>query len=116
MAADQILVGRNLTRREVNTRLRTLRGHDGSAPVAGEKIVCLKNNKDKGLLNGATFTVKERAISAKGVVTMRVLSDDAPEDGLIKVSVLPEFFLGTEDTIPFSKRRATMMNSIMGTP
>jgi ATP-dependent exoDNAse (exonuclease V) alpha subunit len=105
LSADQILVGRNQTRREVNQKIRALRNFDGSAPVAGEKIVCLKNNKDKGLLNGGTWTVKERAISAKGVVTMRVLADDAPEEGLVKVSVLPEFFLGTEEQIPFSKRR-----------
>jgi ATP-dependent exoDNAse (exonuclease V) alpha subunit len=103
--ADQILVGRNQTRREVNSKIRALRGHDGTAPVAGEKIVCLKNNKDKGLLNGGTWLVKERSISAKGVVTMRVLSDDAPQDGLVKVSVLPEFFLGTEESLPYSKRR-----------
>jgi ATP-dependent exoDNAse (exonuclease V) alpha subunit len=105
LQADQILVGRNLTRREVNAKLRSLKGHTESAPVAGEKLVCLKNNKEKGLLNGGTWLVKERAISAKGVVTMRVLSDDAPEDGLVKVSVLPEFFLGTEEEVPFSKRR-----------
>jgi ATP-dependent exoDNAse (exonuclease V) alpha subunit len=105
MQADQILVGRNQTRREVNQKIRALRGFDGSAPVAGEKIVCLKNNKEKGLLNGGTWTVKERAISAKGVITMRALSDDAPEDGLVKVSVLPEFFLGTEEQVPYSKRR-----------
>jgi ATP-dependent exoDNAse (exonuclease V) alpha subunit len=105
MQADQILVGRNQTRREVNTKIRTLNNHMESAPVAGEKIVCLKNNKDKGLLNGGTWLVKERAISAKGIVTMRILSDDTPEDGLVKVSVLPEFFLGTEDQVPFSKRR-----------
>jgi ATP-dependent exoDNAse (exonuclease V) alpha subunit len=105
LAADQILVGRNQTRREVNQKIRALKGFAESAPVAGEKLVCLRNNKDKGLLNGGTWEVKERAVSAKGVVTMRVLSDDAPEDGLVKVSVLPEFFLGTEEDVPFAKRR-----------
>jgi ATP-dependent exoDNAse (exonuclease V) alpha subunit len=105
MAADQILVGRNQTRRDVNQKIRVLRGHGESAPVAGEKVVCLKNNKEKGLLNGGTWTVKERSISSKGIVTMRVLADDAPEDGLVKVSVLPEFFLGKEDEVSYSRRR-----------
>jgi exodeoxyribonuclease-5 len=104
-AADQILVGRNATRREVNQKIRALRGHAETAPVAGERLVCLRNNKEKGLLNGGTFIVKERAISEKGVVTMRVLSDDRPEDGLVKVSVLPEFFLGREEDVPMTKRK-----------
>ena len=56
MAADQVLVGLNKTRRLYNTRLRELNGYRDPMPAAGEKLVCLRNDKTKGLLNGGTWT------------------------------------------------------------
>src|SRR5262245_29114519 len=41
--ADQILVGRNNTRRAYNTRLRERLGREEGLPVAGDKLVCLRN-------------------------------------------------------------------------
>jgi exodeoxyribonuclease-5 len=104
LSADQVLVGRNKTRRDYNRRMRELIGRDDPMPVAGDKVVCLRNDKTKGLLNGATFTVRERAKAKSGLVTMRV----EPEDGLgspVKVSVLPEFFLGGEGDLPWALRK-----------
>mgnify|MGYP003347734129 CR=1 FL=1 len=63
-AADQVLVGMNKTRRAYNGRLRQLRGFTGAMPQSGEKLVCLRNNRKKGLLNGALFTVKRPAAAA----------------------------------------------------
>lgn len=53
--ADQILVGRNETRRAFNARIRTLRGFSGFLPQPGEKLVCLRNNHEEGLLNGSLW-------------------------------------------------------------
>ena len=50
--ADQVLVGRNATRRAYNMRMRERRGFDGELPSAGDKLVCLRNNRKKGLFNG----------------------------------------------------------------
>lgn len=55
MAADQILVGKNLTRRAINGRCRVLSGIDDFLPVPGEKLVCLRNNHEIGLLNGSLW-------------------------------------------------------------
>src|SRR5262245_35345917 len=44
MLADQILVGRNLTRRNYNTRIRQLLRRGSETPVAGDKLVCLRND------------------------------------------------------------------------
>ena len=63
--ADQVLVGRNATRRAYNTRMRERRGFDEPLPVAGDKLVCLRNNRRKGLLNGGLWTVKERPQAAQ---------------------------------------------------
>ena len=52
LTADQVLVGRNVTRQGYNRRIRQLLGCNDPFPVAGDKLVCLKNNRNKGLLNG----------------------------------------------------------------
>src|SRR6516164_2611569 len=43
LAADQVLVGRNATRRAYNERMRLRRGFAGGLPEAGDKLVCLRN-------------------------------------------------------------------------
>jgi ATP-dependent exoDNAse (exonuclease V) alpha subunit len=105
LSADQILVGLNKTRRLYNARLRTLLGREGTNPVAGDKLVCLRNDRAKGLLNGGVFTVGEIKTSKKGLVTMRVAPEDEPGGRVVKVSVLPGFFDGTEDELPWELRR-----------
>ncbi|MGE3149182.1 MAG: ATP-dependent RecD-like DNA helicase, partial [Pseudorhodoplanes sp.] len=47
--ADQVLVRRNNTRRAYNMRMRERRGIADTLPVAGDKLVCLRNNRKKGL-------------------------------------------------------------------
>lgn len=54
---DQVICGRNITRRAVNSRIRDRLGYTGTAPEEGEKIICLKNNKELGILNGTQWTV-----------------------------------------------------------
>lgn len=105
LSADQILVGMNKTRRMYNARLRTLLGRDGTTPVAGDKLVCLRNDRTKGLLNGGIFTVSKIKTSKKGLITMRVAAEEEPEGKKIKVSVLPNFFDGTEEDLPWELRR-----------
>lgn len=55
LAADQILVGMNATRRAFNRRIRELKGLDEFLPMPGEKLVCLRNNHQEGLLNGGLW-------------------------------------------------------------
>lgn len=56
--ADQVLVGRNSTRRNINRRIREEHfGYRGHLPVAGDRLVCLRNNHDLGLLNGGIWNV-----------------------------------------------------------
>jgi len=56
---DQVLVGRNKTRQAANQAMRRRMGYEGTYPLAGERVVCLRNNKEKGLLNGTLWTVEE---------------------------------------------------------
>jgi exodeoxyribonuclease-5 len=56
LAADQLLVGRNATRREFNRRVRELKGRVDWIPIKDDKLVCLRNDHEVGLLNGSLWT------------------------------------------------------------
>ena len=48
LAADQVLVGTNRTRRRYNQRLRELKGFNAAFPQAGDKLVCLQERSRQG--------------------------------------------------------------------
>jgi exodeoxyribonuclease-5 len=111
LEADQILVGRNNTRRAYNTRLRERLGREEGLPVASDKLVCLRNNRRKGLFNGGLWTVKERAAGRSGsIITMRI-APDADVSGAalgvkgVKVSVRRECFLGGIEDYDWAQRK-----------
>ena len=105
LEADQVLVGRNATRRAYNLRMRERRGFSDKLPEAGDKLVCLRNNRKKGLFNGSLWSVKERGARRTGIMTMRLLPDD--ESGIrgVKVSVRPECFAGGIEQIDWARRK-----------
>jgi exodeoxyribonuclease-5 len=105
MKADQVLVGLNKTRRLYNGRIRELNGYRDPMPAAGEKLVCLRNDKTKGLLNGGTWTIKALRGIRSDFLRMDVAPDDESLRRPVEVSVLKAFFEGTEENIPFVLRR-----------
>jgi exodeoxyribonuclease V len=105
LATDQILVGRNVTRRAYNARMRERRGLAEPLPVAGDKLVCLRNNRRNGLLNGGLWVVKERAVSRSKIVTMRIVPDEGDGGRIIKVSARPECFLGGLEEVEWNRRK-----------
>src|SRR5215470_15215928 len=94
LETNQILVGRNVTRRAYNARLRERRGLDGPLPVADDKLVCLRNNRRKGLFNGGLWVVKKRSVRKSGVLSLRLLPEDEVRLRALAVSVRPECFTG----------------------
>src|SRR5205085_11779937 len=72
MSADQVLVGRNNTRRAYNMRVRQRQNIEDPLPVAGDKLVCLRNNRKKGLFNGGLWRVKSGAPAKSQVIDMRL--------------------------------------------
>jgi exodeoxyribonuclease V len=105
LEADQVLVGRNATRRAYNTRMRERRGFDDAMPSAGDKLVCLRNNRKKGLFNGGLWSVKERGARRTGIMTLRLLPDDETATRGVKVSVRPECFTGGIEQIDWARRK-----------
>lgn len=91
--ADQIIVGRNKTREDLNIKLRKLLNRNEEYPIRNDKLICLRNDKDRAIFNGGMFSVEQvlRAKYKTNFLHMRLQSDD--EDSLpILVKVHKSFF------------------------
>jgi exodeoxyribonuclease-5 len=105
LGADQILVGRNATRRAYNARLRERRGYTDVLPMAGDKLVCLRNNRRKGLFNGGLWVVNERPKARRQILRLRLKPDEGLSERMIKVSVRPECFTGAIEQFDWPQRK-----------
>jgi exodeoxyribonuclease-5 len=103
--ADQVLVGRNATRRAYNQRLRLRRGIEDAMPVAGDKLVCLRNNRRKGLFNGGLWTIKERPRPRRQILHLQLKPDEAANSRVVKVSVRSECFSGGLEGLEWPLRK-----------
>jgi exodeoxyribonuclease V len=103
--ADQVLVGRNATRRAYNARLRLRRGFADALPMTGDKLVCLRNNRRKGLFNGSLWLVKSRPKPRRAILRMHLAPDEDLEPRTAKVSVRPECFTGDIDRLEWPQRK-----------
>lgn len=107
LEADQVLVGTNRTRRRYNQRLRQLKGFDASYPQAGDKLVCLRNDPAKGLLNGSLWKVmtSSRETVKPGINLLVSPEEDDPERGVAKIKLLKAAFEDQEAEIPWQLKR-----------
>lgn len=105
LSADQVLVGRNKTRHLYNKRIRELKGHGSPTPEVGEKLVGLRNDKTKGIQNGGIYRVTRVKDPRGGLLKFDLAPEDSGERRRIAASVLPAFFEGGEEALPFQLRR-----------
>jgi exodeoxyribonuclease-5 len=101
-AADQILVGRNILRRQFNHCLRDHLGFRGAIPQPGDRLICLRNNHTHGLLNGSMWITRAAVVGDRDSILLTIASDDAP-DFVIHTKTHLAFFRGTE--LSHSKQR-----------
>ena len=60
LRGGQVLCGTNATRRWLNTAMKRAAGFEADYPTGhGEKIICLKNRHDLGLINGMFLTLRD---------------------------------------------------------
>lgn len=108
-SADQVICGRNKTRQTFNLRAREIKGLAGRAepwhPAMRDKLVCLRNESTKGLLNGGLWEVTEPAIISGPKFNLRVKSLDNPALAHVDVSVLRDFFRGTDADLDWQIKR-----------
>lgn len=76
LAYDQVICGRNKTRRELNDRIRELLGRKGEMPEEGDRLICLRNYHDIGLLNGMQMEVVGVGGSDGEDIDLEVLPED----------------------------------------
>ena len=106
LSADQVLVGTNKTRRRYNERLRELKGFEGPLPAAGDKLVCLRNDTAKGLLNGSLWQVTSAPRTVKPSINLLIRSEDEGIDRYsAKVKVLKAVFETPDMEIPWQQKR-----------
>jgi exodeoxyribonuclease-5 len=107
LAADQVLVGINRTRRRYNQRLRELKGFGATYPQAGDKLVCLRNDPAKGLLNGSLWKVmtSARETVKPGINLLVSPEEDDPDRGVAKIKLLKAVFEDQETEIPWSTKK-----------
>lgn len=112
LGADQVLCGMNKTRQLFNARVRALKGLGVAAsapwePVPGDRLVCLRNNKEKGLFNGGLWDTMEAKHSGgpMRLMDIRVKSLDEEEKSPVDVTVPGAFFTGEEKDLDWRARR-----------
>jgi exodeoxyribonuclease-5 len=106
MGADQVLVGRNNTRRAYNNRIRELLRRSAPTPVAGDTLVCLRNDRKRGLLNGSLWHVDKVRAPRKGLLRYTLSPEEGEHGkGRTVVTINPAFFDGTAEALSPSERR-----------
>ena len=107
MEADQVLVGRNKTRLDYNDRLRELQGLPHHEPVAGDRLVCLRNNPVKKLLNGQIWIAAEVKKRSGNRYSLLLDPDDPTGKAKARTRALTHaaFFSGEEDGLSWPERR-----------
>lgn len=107
LGADQVLCGLNRTRTFCNRRIRELKGFSsgryGWEPVSGDRLICLRNNREKQLLNGGLWQVAQVRNMGR-TRNLMVVSEDEDRDP-VEIRVREEFFNGSEQSLDWRTRR-----------
>lgn len=83
LKADQILCGRNETRKLINERCRESLGFTSRFPQPGDKLICTKNNFDIGHINGLIGVCNEITVPDDFLFSGEMkLSFSAPDDNI----------------------------------
>jgi exodeoxyribonuclease-5 len=105
--AEMILVGRNRTRHACNTKIRRLLGRANDfTPVAGDRVVGLRNDHELGLLNGSTWVV-DRCVANLDNMTasIEITSIDDGKDTIETTTWLHPFMAREEELLGRPDRR-----------
>lgn len=89
LAADQVICGKNTTRHACNRRHRELAGRGSPWPERGDKLICLRNDRNVGLMNGGMWRTRSavRDESAR-TVCVEMLPDDRFDDEVLSPTIV----------------------------
>ncbi|MBB4076605.1 exodeoxyribonuclease-5 [Bartonella fuyuanensis] len=103
--ADQVLVGVNRTRHLYNQRLRVLKGFTAGYPQAGDKLVCLRNDPAKGLLNGSLWKVMTSQKETNKPSISLLVKQEESERGVAKIKLLKTAFESPDQEISWQLKK-----------
>lgn len=92
LAANQVLIGTNRSRRLYNQRLRDLKNFTATYPQAGDKMVCLRNDPAKGLLNGSLWQVVQSSRETVKPGINLLVKPEEEAGGMVKIKLLKAAF------------------------
>ena len=98
-----ILCGYNTTRKRLNSSIRQSMGFESPQPMAGDRVICLRNNHRKNIFNGMLGTIVslEPKDGAYYNAEIEMDGEDVPYIGLIS----KEQF-GSDTALNFTDKRA----------
>lgn len=89
LGADQVIVGRNTTRHAFNSRHRELIGRKSPWPEQHDKLICLRNDKNAGLMNGGMWRVLNAARHEESkTIGITMMPEDQLDDERIEPTVI----------------------------
>lgn len=107
LSCDQMLVGRNETRRDSNVKLRKLKlpkGVDYNVyPIPGDRVVCLRNNHEIGLLNGALWNVVDAGQPTDSMIGLRIVPEEGGEQQFVVSHT--HYFEKRGDQLPWYQKK-----------
>lgn len=109
MESEQVIVGTNKTRHKYNNRIRQLRGYEGKYPNPGEKLVCLRNNNELGLINGGVYKVLDVITVTEEINRIDMVVEPWDGGNAVEVHCHTHHFTGDEknlDKFYWEKREA----------
>jgi len=101
---DQILVGKNATKKSTNFRMRDILKRASDLPVPGDRLVCLRNDHEVGILNGSIWTTDTcLMVDGEDKIDLILRND---EEHCVAVEAHTYHFTAIEDkAIPFWIRK-----------
>lgn len=105
--ANVVICGKNNTRHSMNDLYRQQLGTKakGIHPQVGERLICLRNNKAKGLLNGQMFSVVSQHYDGRYARCQVLPLDDPYAIEPIKTVTPIEFFQGKDADLDWKLKK-----------
>lgn len=86
----QAICGLNRVRWVYTQRIRKRLGYEGDLPIAGERLICCKNNKQEGFFNGSLAELKKFAVEPATerfaeayLVDVHIEDESSPNKGVL---------------------------------
>lgn len=101
-----VLCGYNKTRKKLNSFIRESKGFESPEPVAGDRVICLRNNHKKGIYNGMLGTIISIDKDDKDWYSVEIAMDGESKnyEGLISVEQF-----NADSALNFTDRRSRIM-------